>query len=66
VAPVDHEAAHAYRLQQCAAIIEALAVIDPITGEEVPCYEPDPEKPGSYRQTEAYRRIEDADRASNG
>jgi hypothetical protein len=39
----DAEAARAYRLQQCAAIIEALTVIDPVTGEEVPCYEPDPE-----------------------
>ena len=65
VAPVDHEAARAYRLQRCAAIIEALCVVDPATGEAVPCYEPDPDKPGSYRQTEAFRRIEESDRASS-
>jgi hypothetical protein len=35
-------------------------VVDPVTGKEVPSYEPDPDKPGSCRQTEAYRRIENS------
>ena len=44
-------AADQERLKRGADLIEAVEVVDPETGERVPVYEPDPDKPGSYRQT---------------
>jgi hypothetical protein len=40
------------RLAYAQRLIEAFCIIDPDTGEEVPQFEPDPTKPGSYRRTE--------------
>lgn len=50
-------AAHQWCLKQASDLIEALVVIDPETGEEARCYEPDPDEPGTYRATAAYARI---------
>jgi hypothetical protein len=50
--------ANAYRLRKAIELIEALCIVDPDTGEQVPLYEPDPTKPGSYRRTERSLAIE--------
>ncbi len=56
--PSIKEAANAGRLARCREIFEALCIEDPEAGELVPVFEPDPERPGSYRRTARSREIE--------
>jgi hypothetical protein len=54
-----HEAAHKWRSRQASELIENICFRDPATGEMMPCYEPDPDKPGYYRATAAYLRAQE-------
>ena len=53
----DETFAHEARVQAARELIEMICVLDPVSGEEVPVFEPNPDNPRAYRETAAARRL---------